>query len=375
MRIRWRGLELPSEVALDESVSTEAYGRFVIQPFERGFGTTIGNALRRILLSSLEGAAVSSVKIAGASHEFMSLPGVLEDVTNIILNIKGLIVCLAVDEPKTMTVSRRGKGEIRARDIVADAAIDIVNRDHLIATLTDDVSMEIEMTVRKGRGYAAADENALPESEIGVIPVDSVFSPVIRVRYRTEDTRVVQKTNYDRLILEVWTNGTIAPEDALVEASKILRKHLNPFVQYHDLGSEVVQCAAPVQIELSQVSSEMEKLLSRPTSDLELSVRANNCLESAKIETIGELAQKTEADLLRVRSFGKTSLREVRRKLADLGLSLGMIFEERGHGPGRPSAQSTTFVPPHTSGSDGGQASALGGGADPTRVSVSVDPQ
>ena len=296
MRIRWRGLELPSEVILDESVSTEEYGRFVIEPFERGFGTTIGNALRRILLSSLEGAAVCSVKIAGASHEFMSIPGVLEDVTNIILNIKGLIVCSTADEPKTMMVSRSSKGEIRGRDIVADPAIEIVDPDHLIATLTDDVSVEIEMIVRTGRGYAAAEENASLEQEIGVIPVDSIFSPVIRVRYRTEDTRVVQKTNYDRLILEVWTNGTIAPEDALVEASKILRKHLNPFVQYHDLGSEVVQCAAPVQVEPSQVSSEMEKLLARPTSALELSVRANNCLESTKIDTIGELAQKI-ADL------------------------------------------------------------------------------
>lgn len=384
MRIRWRGLELPSEVVLDQSVSTEEYGRFVIEPFERGFGTTIGNALRRILLSSLEGAAVCSVKIAGASHEFMSLPGVLEDVTNIILNIKGLIVCSTADETKTMIVSRSSKGEIRGRDIVADPAIEIVDPDHLIATLTDDVSVEMEMKVRTSRGYAAAIENATPEQEIGVIPVDSIFSPVIRVRYRTEDTRVVQKTNYDRLILEVWTNGTIAPEDALIEASKILRKHLNPFVQYHDLGSEVVQCAAPVQVEPSQVSSEMEKMLARPTSALELSVRANNCLESAKIDTIGELAQKTEADLLRVRSFGKTSLREVRRKLADLGLSLGMVFEPRGQTAEPPPAENSPFSTPPTpapglpaSQPADGQLPPIdsGAGADPTRVSVSADPQ
>ena len=375
---------MPSEVVLDQSVSTEEYGRFVIEPFERGFGTTIGNALRRILLSSLEGAAVCSVKIAGASHEFMSIPGVLEDVTNIILNIKGLIVCSTADEPKTMMVSRSSKGEIRGRDIVADPAIEIVDPDHLIATLTDDVSVEIEMIVRTGRGYAAAEENASLEQEIGVIPVDSIFSPVIRVRYRTEDTRVVQKTNYDRLILEVWTNGTIAPEDALVEASKILRKHLNPFVQYHDLGSEVAQCAAPVQVEPSQVSSEMEKLLARPTSALELSVRANNCLESTKIDTIGELAQKTEADLLRVRSFGKTSLREVRRKLADLGLSLGMVFEARGQTAEQPPVENSPFSTPPLPQTPApepadGQAPSLdsgtGAGADPTRVSVSADPQ
>ena len=426
MRIRWRGLELPSDVVLDESVSTEEYGRFVIEPFERGFGTTIGNALRRILLSSLEGAAVCSVKIAGASHEFMSLPGVLEDVTDIILNIKGLVVSSTAEETKTMMVTRSSKGEIRARDIVADPAIEIGNEDHLIATLTDDVPVEIEMKVRTGRGYVPAAENASVEQEIGVIPVDSVFSPVIRVRYRTEDTRVVQRTNYDRLILEVWTNGTIVPEDALVEASKILRKHLNPFVQYHDLGSEVVQCAAAVQVEPSQVSSEMETLLARPASALELSVRANNCLESAKIETIGELAQKTEADLLRVRSFGKTSLREVRRKLADLGLSLGMVFETRGEADTAPPAENPTLPTPQacaieapspalgtpapgldtpvpgldaptpgldapTSGLDtptpgldtpaAGPAEAKipppdsGAGADPTRVSVSADPQ
>jgi DNA-directed RNA polymerase subunit alpha len=328
MRIRWRGLELPSRVIKDEVVSTGTYGRFIIEPFERGFGTTVGNSLRRILLSSLEGAAVTSVKIAGAPHEFTSLPGVYEDVTDIILNVKSLVVLIEGDEAdqKVMKLMADKAGEVRASAIEAEAGVNIINTDHLICTLTDDVSFEMEMTVGKGRGYQTAEESEGPEQEIGVIPVDSVFSPVIRVRYRTEDTRVGQRTNYDRLILEVWTRGTILPEDAIVEAAKILRKHLNPFVQYYEMGEDVVTQAPPRAATESHVDSEMQAQLNRPISDLDLSVRASNCLESARVITIKDLARKTEADLLRVRSFGKTSLREVRRKLADIGLSLGMAF-------------------------------------------------
>ncbi|UCG16562.1 MAG: DNA-directed RNA polymerase subunit alpha [Phycisphaerales bacterium] len=328
MRIRWRGLELPSRVIKDEVVSTDTYGRFIIEPFERGFGTTVGNSLRRILLSSLEGAAVTSVKIAGAPHEFTSLPGVFEDVTDIILNVKSLVVSIEGDEAeqKTMKLLADKAGDVRASAIEAEAGVKIVNTDHLICTLTDDVSLEIEMTVGKGRGYRTAEESEGPEQEIGVIPVDSVFSPVIRVRYRTEDTRVGQRTNYDRLILEVWTRGTLLPEDAVVEAAKILRKHLNPFVQYYEMGEDVVTQAPPRAVAESHVDSEMQAQLNRPISDLDLSVRASNCLESARVVTIKDLARKTEADLLRVRSFGKTSLREVRRKLADIGLGLGMTF-------------------------------------------------
>ncbi len=331
MRIRWRGLELPSQVTLDESVSTDTYGRFVIEPFERGFGTTIGNSLRRVLLSSIEGAAVSSARISGAAHEFMSIPGVLEDVTDIILNIKGLVVWSEAEERKIIRVSRNTKGEVRAGDIESDPAVEVINEDHVIATLTDDVDFNIEMVVRTGRGYVTAEENLQKEHEIGLIPVDSTFSPVIRVRYRTEDTRVGQRTNYDRLILEVWTNGTIAPEDAVVEASKILRKHLNPFVHYRQLGDAMVEtAAAAVPQSAQQMDSELEQLLKRSVSDLDLSVRASNCLEAARIQTVGEIVEKTEAELLRLRSFGKTSLREVRRKLADWRLSLGMVFESSG---------------------------------------------
>ncbi len=325
MRIRWRGLELPTQVVRDDAVSTDTYGRFLVEPFERGFGTTVGNSLRRILLSSLEGAAVIRVKIAGADHEFTSLPGVLEDVTDIILNVKSLIVRLDGEGVKTMRVTRSGRGEVRAGDIQAAPASSIVLPALVLATLTDDVQFDMQLWVASGRGYRTAEENTEPEGELGVIPVDSVFSPVTRVRYRTEDTRVGQRTNYDRLVMEIWTKGTIKPEDALVEAAKILRKHLNPFVEYYDIGEEVItEHAAEPPVEAATVGDELREKLAMSIGQLELSVRATNCLQSAKIERVAQLVQKTEADLLKLRSFGKTSLREVKRKLADLGLSLGM---------------------------------------------------
>ncbi len=323
MRIRWRGLELPTRVVRDEALSTDTYGLFTVEPFERGFGTTVGNSLRRILLSSLEGSAVTHARIAGADHEFTPLPGVLEDVTDIILNIKALVVDLDSETPKTMRVERRQKGEIRARDFAADPAIVIYNPDQLIATLTDDVPFSAELTVARGRGYVPASELIDENTEIGVIPVDALYSPVTRVRYRTEETRVGQKVNYDRLVLEIWTKGTVRPEDALVEAAKILRKHLNPFVQYYELGE--VQTASDIKAAPPPaVDEDLRRRLERPIADLELSVRASNCLESAKVATIGDLARLTEDELLQLRSFGKTSLMEVKRKLAEHGLSLGM---------------------------------------------------
>ncbi len=325
MRIRWRGLELPTQVVRDETISTDTYAKLIIEPFERGFGTTVGNSLRRILLSSLEGAAVTKVRIAGASHEFMSLPGVMEDVTDIILNIKRLIIRLEAEGEKTMRLVRRGPGEVYARDIQTDPSIEIVNPGQLIATLTEPVELAIDFWVSTGRGYRTSEETQ-DTDELGLIAVDSVFSPVTRVRYKTEDTRVGQRTNYDRLILEIWTKGTVRPEDALVEAAKIMRKHLNPFLQYRELGEETV--SADTQVGEPAAPSVMDKALqerlSMPISQLDLSVRASNCLASAKVNTVGELARMTEADLLKVRSFGRTSLREVKRKLADLGLSLGM---------------------------------------------------
>jgi DNA-directed RNA polymerase subunit alpha len=332
MRIRWRGLELPSRVQRDETVSTDTYGKFSAEPFERGFGTTVGNSLRRILLSSLEGAAVTHIKLKGAEHEFSSLRGVMEDVTDIILNVKSLIVKLDADEPKQMRLTSKKQGPVTAGMIEADPSITIVNKDMVIATLTEDVTFDMTLTVDKGRGYVTASDNMadLEEQEIGLIAVDSNYSPVTRVRYATEDARVGQKTDYDRLILEIWTNGTLTPEMAMVEASKILRKHLNPFVQYFELGSDLASEDALMALRDANkalVDPQLEQKLNMSVQELDLSVRANNCLESAKIGNVRDLVRKTDADLLKVRSFGKTSLREVKRKLADLGLSLGMDLD------------------------------------------------
>lgn len=324
MRIRWRGLELPTRVVpSDPELNTDTYGKFVAEPFERGFGTTVGNSLRRILLSSLEGAAVIAVRIRGAQHEFTSLEGVREDVTDIILNVKNLIVSLDSDEPKTMKMLAEGPGQVTAELIEADAAITIHNPNLVLATLTKEMEFDIDFTVRKGRGYVPASEyyESTEDQEVGVIPVDAIYSPVTRVRYNVEDTRVGQKTNYDKLTMEVWTNGTVTPEMALVEAAKILRKHLNPFVQYFEMGHVVASESASAE---ARVQDEMVRKLRMPISELDLSVRASNCLESAKLNAVLDLVTKTESDLLKVRSFGKTSLREVKRKLSDLGMTLGM---------------------------------------------------
>jgi len=305
-------------------VSTPTYGRFRVEPFERGFGTTVGNSLRRILLSSLEGAAVTSVKIAGADHEFSSLTGVLEDVTDIILNVKSLVIKSHTDEARTLRVHSEVKGPVTAGMIEADPSIEIVNPDLVLATLTDDVAFDMDMVVQTGRGYLPDDEMVDEEAdqELGRIFVDAAFSPVTRVRYQTEETRVGQRVNYDRLVLEIWTNGTITPEMAMVEAAKILRKHLNPFVQYFEVGEEMAD-SAPAEGG-GEMDNELQQKLNMSIHELELSVRSNNCLEAAKVETVGQLVNMTEADLLKIRSFGKTSLREVKRKLTDLSLALGM---------------------------------------------------
>jgi DNA-directed RNA polymerase subunit alpha len=329
MRVRWRGLELPSRVIRDEHASTDTYGKFTVEPFERGFGTTVGNSLRRILLSSLEGAAVTHLRLKGAEHEFSSIPGVMEDVTDIILNVKSLIVKVDIDDTKELTIKTKKAGAITAGMIEVPNDVTIINKDLVLATLTEDYEFDMTLTVGKGRGYVTAAENITDteEQEIGLIAVDSIYSPVTRVRYATEDARVGQKTDYDRLILEIWTNGTITPEMALVEASKILRKHLNPFVQYFELGSETANddaIGALRDASRATMDPDLQQKLNMTVQELDLSVRANNCLESAKISTVRDLVQKTDGDLLKVRSFGKTSLREVKRKLADMGLSLGM---------------------------------------------------
>lgn len=330
MRIRWKGLELPSRVVVEETGGEPVdYTRFVIEPFERGFGVTIGNSLRRVLLAGLEGSAVTGVKIDGVLHEFTAIEGVLEDVTEIVLNVKRLIVRLEGDDPRTVVVERGEKGEIRAGDIKEDTNVVVINTDLVLATLTADIDFRMELTVDRGRGYVTSEENTRDGQPVGYIPVDALYSPVKRVRYAIEETRVGQRTDYDKLILEVWTNGVVSPEMALVEASRILRKHFHPFVYYGEPGEpaaiepgEVVE-AAPEK----QYVSELERKLAASVDTLDLSVRASNCLASQKITTIGQLVRMTDDDLLKVRSFGKTSLREVKRKLADLGLSLGMDLE------------------------------------------------
>ncbi len=327
MRIRWRGLELPSKIHADPKFKSNVFGRFTIEPFERGMGTTVGNSLRRILLSSLEGAAATSIKIKGAQHEFTSLPGVMEDVTDIIINCKSLIVKIDGEEGKTMKLAARGPGEVTADLIEADPAVTILNKDLVICTLTDKIDFEMEIKVGRGRGYVPVAEQIAEEveQEIGLIPIDAAFSPVQRVRYAIEETRVGQRTNYDKLIMEIWTNGTITPEMALVEAAKIMRKHLNAFVQYFDIGESRVSTEAAAA---ASVDEELIRKLNMSINDLELSVRASNCLESARIVTVADLVTRTDADLLKVRSFGRTSLREVKRKLEDMHLTLGMPLPE-----------------------------------------------
>lgn len=326
MRVRWRGLELPARIEWDAATLSQRYGKFVAEPFERGYGTTVGNSLRRVLLSSLEGSAVVDVKIDGVLHEFSTIPGVVEDVTDIILNIKRLVVRCESPLPKTIRIEASKAGTVTGADIITDGTVDVINTDHVIATLSENTAFNVEMTVKRGRGYVTAEENAPGENVIGLIPVDSIFSPVLRVRYATENTRVGQKTNYDRLIVEIWTNGTITPELAVVEAAKILRKHLNVFIHYFEIGDEVQDEAAGdvVVEEASSLPPELKAKLSMSIDELDLSVRSRNCLEAVSMETVGELVTKSGAELLKVRNFGKTSLAEVEGKLTELGLSLGM---------------------------------------------------
>ena len=331
MQVRWRGLELPAAVVKDQKSSSTNFGRFTAEPFERGFGTTVGNSLRRILLSSIEGTAVTKIKINNVNHEFSTIPGVLQDVTDIVLNVKGLTISMDGDGPKTMRLAAEGPGDVTAELIEADTSVTIHNPQMVVATLTEKIDFEMILTLERGRGYRPAAEYYQDEEdqEIGVIPIDAIFSPVQRVRFRTEDTRVGQRTNYDRLVIDIWSDGTVSPEMSLVEAAKILRKHLNPFVQFDEAGGEVVSSEVS-----SQTEADMELLrkLQMPVADLDLSVRAGNCLESAQLRTVGELVQRNEEELLGLRAFGRTSLREVNKKIEEIGLELNMSVPEAFRG-------------------------------------------
>lgn len=321
MHIRWRGLELPSQVTCEAETLSSTYGKFIAEPFERGFGTTVGNGLRRILLSSLEGSAVTQIKVHNAQHEFTTIEGVMEDLTDIVLNIKSLVVKNYGESTKVLRVERNTAGVVTAADIETDEAVEIINKDLVIATLTADVPFIVEMVVENGRGYVSATEHGKNIQEIGIIPIDSVFSPVTRVRYEVEETRVGQVTNYDKLTMEIWTDGSVGPEMALVESAKILRKHLTPFVQYTELGPQV---HSPARGGGVSADGALEAKLSMPLADLNLSVRAGNCLESENILTVRDLVSRNEDQLLEVRNFGETTLAEVQQKLRELGLHLGM---------------------------------------------------
>lgn len=325
MHIRWRGLELPSKVHCDHESLNATYGKFVAEPFERGFGVTIGNSLRRMLLSSLEGSAVTQIKVRSAQHEFSTLPGVLEDITDIVLNVKSLVVKNHSDSTRVLVIEKRGTaGEVvhvTGADVQTDHDVEIINSDHVIATLTDDVEFMMEMVVENGRGYVPASEHSGQDHEIGIIPIDAVYSPVVRVRYEVDETRVGQKTNYDRLALEIWTDGSVSPELALVEGTKVLRKHLNPFVQYTELGQRV---HAQGRGGSSGIDPAVEAKLRMTLAELRLSARATNCLEAEDIRSIADLVQRSEDQLLEVRNFGQTTLDEIKIKLTEIGLHLGM---------------------------------------------------
>lgn len=325
MRIRWRGLHLPSQVVCDEATLTPTYGKFTAEPFERGFGATVGNSLRRVLLSSLQGSAVTEVKIQGVQHEFSTLPGVVEDITDVVLNVKSLVVKNYSENTRVLRLEKNTRGVVTARDIQEDDSVEVINKDLIIATLTEDVPFVIDMVVQNGRGYVPATEHASKDREIGIIPVDALFSPVVRVKHEVEETRVGRKTNYDRLVLEIWTDGSIRPEMSLVEAAKIMRKHLNPFLQYTELGPQVHY---PAQQAAGSSSGSgdpaLEQKLNTLIGELNLSVRARNCLEAERIGSVRDLVSRTEDSLLEVRNFGETTLREVKQKLTDMGLHLGM---------------------------------------------------
>ena len=360
MHVRWRGLELPASVILDEQSATDTFGRFTIEPFERGFGTTIGNSLRRILLSTIEGSAITSIRVSGAEHEFCTIQGVTQDMVDIVLNVKGLILKSDSAEPKVLRLSATGPGEVTADLIETDPSVTIYNPDHVIATLTDQIDFEMELTVCTGRGYVPASqqyENA-EEQVIGDLPIDAVFTPVQRVRYRVESTRVGQQTNYDRLVLDIWTDGTVSPQMCLVESAKILRKHLNAFVQFDSIGTAVVSVEAAAA---AAVDEELIRKLEMPITELDLTVRSSNCLEVASIDKVAQLVSFNDRELLSLRSFGRTSLREIKRKLEDLNLTLGMQMP--------PGVDSSVVIPPElTEGSFGDDGDDEDGDGDAQRV-------
>ncbi len=319
--MKWRNLLMPKEIVMDEASATPTFGTFTVEPLERGFGNTIGNAVRRTLLSSIQGAAVTAVKMDKVLHEFSTMKGVKEDVTDIVLNLKMLIVKMHCDDPRFLTIDVNKKGEITAADINEDAEIEILNKDLLIATCTAKTKFKMEILIGHGRGYISSELHDLEDYQIGLIPIDSNFSPVLAANYEVRNTRVGQRTDYDSLELEITTDGSVTPEDALGYAAKILKDHMQFFIHFEEEPME------EVEEEIDEEFERMKELLNRSVEELELSVRSSNCLKAANIKTLGELVFKTEADMLKYRNFGRKSLKEIAEILDGMGLSLGMDID------------------------------------------------
>ena len=316
----WRDFIKPKQLQVDSRTLTDRYGKFTAEPFERGFGITIGNSLRRILLSSLQGAAITSVRIKGVLHEFSTIPGVTEDVTDIILNLKSVLVRLEGDERRNVRIVKKGAGEITAGDIVTDSNVEILNPEQHIATCVKEADVEIDMVVSMGKGYVTADKNRDEKSPVGTIPIDAIFSPIKKASYTITNARVGQITDYDKLTFEVWTDGSVQPEDSIAYAAKILKEHLQMFINFDE---EQIPDEEPEEEEVHKINEN----LYRSVEELELSVRSANCLKNAEIALIGDLVQKSEAEMLKTQNFGRKSLNEIKDILADMGLTLGMKLD------------------------------------------------
>jgi DNA-directed RNA polymerase subunit alpha len=317
----WRDLIRPKKLQIETESLTDTYGRFYAEPFERGFGTTLGNSLRRVLLSSLQGAAITSVRIKGVLHEFSAVPGVTEDVTDIILNLKGVRLKVHGHDSRTIRIIHKGEGVITAKDIVADASVEVLNPDHHIATCSKDANLEMEMSVKMGKGYVPADRNRDEKSPVGTIAIDSIFTPITKVNFAVTNARVGQITDYDKLNLEVWTDGSVKPEDAVAYAAKILKEQLTIFINFDE------DVEPQEELESEEEREKTNENLYRTVDELELSVRSANCLKNAGIKLIGELVSRSEAEMLKTQNFGRKSLNEIKDILADMGLTLGMKLE------------------------------------------------
>ncbi len=316
----WRDLIKPRKLEVDQDSLRPTYGKFVAEPLERGFGTTLGNSLRRVLLSSLQGAAITSLKIDGVDHEFSTVPEVVEDVTDIVLNLKEVLLRMHTNDQKTLRIEVEGPKEVKAGDIIADDQVEILNPGHHLCTVSEGGKLRMEMTCRRGRGYVPAAANKVAGAPIGTIPVDSLFSPVRKVNYQVTNARVGQVTDYDRLSLEVWTDGSVSPQDAVAYAAKIIKEQLTVFINFDETEE-------PAPVEAPKEEAKLNENLFRSVDELELSVRSANCLQQANIRTIGDLVQRTEAEMLKTKNFGRKSLKEIKEILAEMGLSLGMKLE------------------------------------------------